>query len=89
MEITVSNVLLKNEDGYLLRVKVKHDMKDCEFRIRSINSDEKIDSIFSCQLSEKAFREACQEVIDNNGSMEETFRQIDVALGNALTRFDK
>ena len=52
-------------------------------------SDEKIDSIFRCQLREEAFRAACQEVIDNNGSMEETFRQIDVALGNALTRFDK
>ena len=37
-------VLVKNKDGYLLRVMVKHDMKDCEFRIRSINSDEKVDS---------------------------------------------
>ena len=37
-------VLLKNEEGYLLRVQVKHDMKDCEFRIRSINSDEKVDN---------------------------------------------
>lgn len=36
-------VLVKNADGYLLRVKVKHDMKDCEFRIKSINSDEKVD----------------------------------------------
>ena len=37
-------VLVKNDDGYLLRVMVKHDMKDCEFRIKSINSDEKVDS---------------------------------------------
>ena len=37
-------VLLKNEEGYLLRVQVKHDMKDCEFRIHSINSDEKVDN---------------------------------------------
>ena len=43
-------VLLKNADGYLLRVKVKHDMKDCEFRIRSINSDEKIDNSISDML---------------------------------------
>ena len=37
-------VLVKNKDGYLLRVKVKHDMKDCEFRIKSINSDDKVDN---------------------------------------------
>ena len=49
-------------------------------------SDEKIDSIFSCQLSEEAFRAACQEVIDNNGSREETFEQIDKALENAWCR---
>ena len=42
--------MLKNADGYLLRVKVKHDMKDCEFRIRSINSDEKIDNSISDML---------------------------------------
>ena len=43
-------ILLKNEEGYLLRVKVKHDMKDCEFRIRSINSDEKIDNSIADML---------------------------------------
>ena len=43
-------------------------------------SDEKIDSIFACQLSEEIFRRACVEVIDNNGSREESFRQIDKAL---------
>lgn len=37
-------VLAKNADGYLLRFKVKHDMKDCEFRIKSINSDDKVDN---------------------------------------------
>ena len=40
-------LLVKNSDGYLLRVMVKHDMKDCEFRIKSINSDEKVDSSIS------------------------------------------
>ena len=49
-------------------------------------SDEKIDSIFKSQLSEKAFREASRETIDNNGTKEEAFRQIDVALENALRR---
>ena len=37
-------VFVKNPDGYLLRLKVKHDMKECEFRIHSINSDEKADN---------------------------------------------
>ena len=41
---------MKNEDGYLLRFKVKNDMKDCEFRIRSINSDEKIDNSIADML---------------------------------------
>ncbi len=49
-------------------------------------SDEKIDSIFKSQLSEEAFREASREVIDNNGTKEEAFRQIDIALENALRR---
>lgn len=37
-------ILVKNSDGYLLRFKVNHDMKDCDFKITSINSDEKIDN---------------------------------------------
>ena len=37
-------VLVKNAEGYLLRFKVDQDMRDCEFRIKSINSDDKIDS---------------------------------------------
>ena len=49
-------------------------------------SDEKIDSIFRCQLKEESFREACLEVIDNNGSREESFHQIDQALKNAWKR---
>lgn len=40
-------VLVKNKDGYLLRFKVKNDMKDCEFRIKAINSDDKIDDSIS------------------------------------------
>jgi dephospho-CoA kinase len=51
-------------------------------------SDEKIDSIFNCQLSEEAFRAACQEVIDNNGGREESFRQIDEALTRAKARHE-
>ena len=40
-------------------------------------SDEKIDSIFEAQLSEREFREHCVYVIDNGSSLTETYRQID------------
>ena len=43
-------------------------------------SDEKIDSIFASQLSEAEFRAATQTTIDNNGDLEETYRQIEEAL---------
>lgn len=43
-------------------------------------SDEKIDSIFKSQLSEEEFRKNTQVTIDNNGDLEETFRQIENAL---------
>lgn len=39
-------------------------------------SDEKIDAIFNSQLSEEIYRKYCKIVIDNNGTLEETFRQI-------------
>lgn len=39
-------------------------------------SDEKIQSIFDSQLSEEEFRRHCVEVIDNNGTTEESFAQI-------------
>lgn len=40
-------------------------------------SDEKVDGIFASQLKEEVYREHCREVIDNNGSLEETYAQID------------
>ena len=43
-------------------------------------SDEKIDNIFKSQLSEGEFRARTRVTIDNNGNMEETFRQIENAL---------
>ena len=43
-------------------------------------SQEKIDSIMRSQLSEEEFRKHTQVVIDNNGDLEETFRQIENAL---------
>lgn len=44
-------------------------------------SDEKIDGIFASQLSEEVFRRYCTQVIDNNGTPEQTFRQIRHILG--------
>ncbi|MBQ7446843.1 MAG: dephospho-CoA kinase, partial [Eubacterium sp.] len=41
---------------------------------------EKTESIMASQLSEDEFRRHCAVVIDNNGSHEESFLQIDQAL---------
>lgn len=43
-------------------------------------SDARIDSIFASQLAEEEYRHACQMTIDNNGTLEETYAQIDKAL---------
>lgn len=43
-------------------------------------SDEKIDSIMGSQLSEQEFRENCDFVIDNSGSLEDCYRIIDKKL---------
>ena len=40
-------------------------------------SDEKIDRMFAAQKSHEEFLERCQFVTDNNGSAQETHRQID------------
>lgn len=47
-------------------------------------SDEKIDSIMEQQLSEEEFRKACNVVIDNSNTLEESFEQIDRKLGDYL-----
>lgn len=43
-------------------------------------SVEKVEHIFASQLSEETYRKHCRQVIDNNGDLEETYRQIDRAL---------
>lgn len=43
-------------------------------------TQERIHGIVSGQLSDEAFRKACQFVIDNRGNAEETYRQIDKKL---------
>ena len=49
-------------------------------------SDEKISAIFAAQMTEEVFRAHCVEVIDNNGSKEEAFAQIDQAMERAFDR---
>lgn len=44
-------------------------------------SGEKIDQIMRAQLTEERFRAGSDFVIDNSGSLKETFRQIDERLG--------
>ena len=45
-------------------------------------SDEKVRQIFASQLGEAEFRSHCRHVIDNNGTVEESIRQIDALLEN-------
>ena len=47
-------------------------------------SDEKIDSILRSQLSESVFRSYCTEEIDNNGTPEETYQQLDEILSRKI-----
>lgn len=44
-------------------------------------TDEKIDSIFRSQLSEEIFRTHCDVVIENNGTLESVYTQIEKELG--------
>lgn len=45
-------------------------------------SPEKVHQIFASQLDEEVYRAACRVVIDNNGTKEEVFAQIDRAIAN-------
>lgn len=46
--------------------------------------DEKIDRIFKRQLSEEAYRRWCGFTVDNSGSLQDTYRQIDRKLEEYL-----
>ncbi|MCC8049566.1 MAG: dephospho-CoA kinase [Clostridiales bacterium] len=45
---------------------------------------EKVRQIMQNQLSEEEFRRSCQTVIDNSGSPEKTYEQMDLAIGKFL-----
>ena len=45
-------------------------------------SPEKVQQIFDSQLQEAVYRKYCKVVIDNNGTVEDAIRQIDLAITN-------
>lgn len=45
-------------------------------------SDDKITGIMSGQLSEEDFLRSCQHVISNNGNLEDTYKQIQLIMGD-------
>lgn len=77
------------EDGYLDIVDEMWYIYACEEvrrqRLRETRNypDERIDMIMKSQLAEDAFREACDVVIDNRGSLDAACRQIDEQLKNS------
>lgn len=47
-------------------------------------SEEKVHQIFESQLSEEEYRRHCKVVIDNNGTVEQVFSQIDQLVENMI-----
>lgn len=47
-------------------------------------SDDKIKNIMSHQMTDEIFRKHCQVIIENNGDLDETYRQIDEKLGEYI-----
>ncbi|MCR4955884.1 MAG: dephospho-CoA kinase [Lachnospiraceae bacterium] len=43
-------------------------------------SDDRIEAMMKCQLSEDEFRNHCQVVIDNDGELSDTYQQIDMQM---------
>lgn len=61
-------------------IYTSEDLRRERLRLTRGYSDEKIDGIFQSQLAEEIYRQECQVVIDNNGTLEQTYEQIDQAL---------
>lgn len=62
----------------------KEDIRRQRLKEARNYSDEKIDRILKSQLSENEFRAACSVVIDNSGTLEQTYYQIDKKLEEYL-----
>lgn len=77
------------EDGYerildeLWYIYADEDVRRARLKASRGYSDGKIDRILGSQLSEKEFRAHCKVVIDNSGSLSDTYMQIDEILKRA------
>lgn len=61
-------------------IRVPEDIRRQRLKSSRGYSDEKINAIFSAQLSDMEFAKYCKVVIENGGALEETYKQIDRAL---------
>lgn len=77
------------EDGYgqlldeLWYIYARKDVRKERLRLSRGYSPEKIGQIFSSQLSEGEFLAHCKVVIDNSGSLSDTYRKVDEILKEA------
>ncbi len=77
------------EDGYeelldeLWYIYADSDVRRQRLKESRGYTEEKIDQIFLSQLSEAEFRNHCKVVIDNSGSLSDTYMQIDQRLKEA------
>lgn len=75
------------EEGYagivdeLWYIHAEEEIRRQRLRDARGYTDEKIDAILKKQLSAQAFREHCGVVIENNGTLESVYTQIDKELG--------
>ena len=65
---------------YLWYIYVPKDVRSLRLKVSRGYSDEKISDIMNRQLQEEAFLQACDVVIDNSGSLEETMKQVEETL---------
>ncbi len=78
------------EAGYEMIVDeiwyIHADMAVRRERLRALRgyTEEKVDAIISRQLTDKEFRERCQVIIINNGTLAEACRQVEEKLGEYL-----
>lgn len=62
-------------------IHTEPDIRRARLKASRGYSDKKIDEIMESQLDPEVYRKYCKEVIDNGGSLEDTHKQIDHALG--------
>lgn len=81
------------EDGYdkicdrLWYIDTDTEKRRQRLKISRGYSDEKIDGILNSQLSKEEYRSHCRVVIDNNGTLEETFEQVRQAFAKENAAF--